>query len=58
MNTYSVRIAFTDGIYENTVHAYTQEQAYALALQDARMLSPYGTFFGAVINHTVTLKEA
>lgn len=43
---FEVTINFTDGTYRNKVFAATAGKAFRLALMDARMGSPFGTFFG------------
>nr|WP_315249250.1 hypothetical protein [uncultured Duganella sp.] len=44
---FDVQIKFTDGTYRNKVAAANADKAFGLALIDARMGSPFGTFFGA-----------
>lgn len=45
---YSVTIFFTDGTYEGEVEARDSAMALRLAMQDARMGSSTGAFFGEV----------
>lgn len=45
---FAVKIDFTDGTYQNKVRASCPTAAKALALQDARMVSVCGAFYGAV----------
>jgi hypothetical protein len=47
---YDVTIHFVDGMYSSSVQAISKRQAEHLALIDARMGSPGGTFFGRVIS--------
>lgn len=54
MNRYRVEIVFTDGTYRRNVQAETPEQAYSLALPDARMASTNPTFYGKVLSHSET----
>lgn len=50
---FAVSIKFTDGEYTNKVTAANEERAFGLALTDARMGSPFGSFFGKVLSHDV-----
>lgn len=47
-------ITFTDGVYREVVFTKTKERAYEMALQDARMASPYRAFYGEVVSWSVT----
>lgn len=47
---YAVKITFTDGVYENFATTMSEKRAIDLALTDARMGSPFGTFMGAVLS--------
>ncbi|MDQ1921684.1 hypothetical protein [Massilia pseudoviolaceinigra] len=50
---FAVSIKFADGDYTNHVTAATEERALGLALTDARMGSPFGSFFGKVLSSNV-----
>lgn len=49
MAKFKVTIWFTDGKYERDAIASNSVNAYNLALIDARMASPYHTFYGDVV---------
>lgn len=46
---FEVTIWFRDGTYMNKVTASNSVEAYTLALFDARLASPFGTFYGDVV---------
>lgn len=46
---FKVTIWFTDGTYTNEAEAPDSVEAYTLALWDARLASPHGTFYGDVV---------
>lgn len=50
VQTFAVKIVFTDGVYERNVKAATWESARHMALVDARMAHPAGSFYGAVLS--------
>lgn len=52
-SVFDVRIKFTDGTYRNQVAAANAGKALGLALTDARMGSPFGTFFGAWVGFLI-----
>lgn len=54
MAKWEVVITFTDGVYREVVFTSTKERAYQMALQDARMASRYGAFYGEVMEWSVT----
>jgi hypothetical protein len=55
---WEVRIQFTDGrVYENIVTTETKTHAFKLALIDARMGSPFGTFHAPVSSWEATVVE-
>jgi hypothetical protein len=55
---WEVRIQFTDGrVYENIVTTETNTHAFKLALIDARMGSPFGTFHAPVQSWEATVVE-
>lgn len=54
MAKWEVLITFTDGVYREVVFTSTRERAYQMALQDARMGSPGGAFYGEVVTWSVT----
>jgi ABC-type thiamin/hydroxymethylpyrimidine transport system permease subunit len=54
MARWEVLITFTDGIYRELVFTSTKERAYQMALQDARMGSSSGAFYGEVVSWSVT----
>lgn len=45
---FTVRITFPNGVYEVAARASTAKRAFDLALVDARMGSPFGTYDGPV----------
>lgn len=47
---FSVKLVFADGVYIGFVWAYTEARAFALAISDARMASPYSTFRGKLLH--------
>ena len=49
MAKFKVTIWFRDGVYCNHVAAVDSVRAYDLAMVDARMASPCGTFYGDVV---------
>lgn len=49
MAKFKVTIWFRDGKYENNATASDSVEAYTLALFDARLASPFGTFYGDVV---------
>lgn len=49
MAEFEVTVWFTDGTYRNTVVASDSLRAYELALVDARMGSPMGSFYGSIV---------
>lgn len=51
---WDVIIEFKDGAYSGQVRATTQEGAYSLALQDARMASTNPTYAGPVVAKFIT----
>ena len=57
MARYLVKIIFTDGQSAANVTAASEQRAYSLALIDARMGNPSGTFYGKAISHTVELAQ-
>lgn len=46
---FRVKVTFSDGTYNNCVVAENQEVAIRLAVQDARMASPAGSFYGRLL---------
>jgi len=54
---FDVTVRFEDGIYRNKVRARNKGVAHAMALTDARMGSPFGTFFGKELGHLVELAK-
>lgn len=57
MKTYNVTIDFDDGQYRIQVQAWSEWQAYQIALQDARMASPAPIFNGKVIGYEVSARR-
>lgn len=51
---WDVVIEFKDGAYSSPVYASTEESAYQLALQDARMCSTNPTYAGPVVAKFIT----
>ena len=47
---FRVKVAFSDGVYNNRVVAESREVAIRLSIQDARMYSPAGSFYGDFIS--------
>lgn len=54
---YLVQIQFEDGEFEAAVKTTSAQQAYHMALIDARMGNRAGTFFLKEVGHTVDLIE-
>ncbi|UQV43404.1 hypothetical protein KIV45_15645 [Janthinobacterium lividum] len=54
---FDVTVRFEDGTYRNKVRARNKGVAHAMALTDARMGSPFGTFFGKELGHMVELAK-
>ena len=54
---FDVMIRFTDGTYRNKVRARNTSVAHAMALTDARMASPFNTFYGKELGHLVELAK-
>lgn len=46
---FRVKVTFSDGTYNNCVVAESEDTAIRLAIQDARMYSPAGSFFGKLL---------
>ena len=56
---YEVTIDFADGQYSGGVTASTEDRALNLALTDARMGSPRGSFFGKLHSmHALKIAKA
>lgn len=55
---FDVKITFTDGVYQNKVSAYSADQAKLLAVIDARMASPFRTFYGALVSQDASEVQA
>lgn len=49
MAKFKVTIWFTDGKYEREVIAPFSDTAYVMAQYDARLASPFNTFYGDVV---------
>lgn len=47
---FRVTAVFTDGTYNNRVVAEDEATAKRLAIQDARMASPFGSYYGALVS--------
>ncbi len=50
MTTFAISIQFTDGQYRGRATAESEERALHMALVDARMGSPFETFYGTVLS--------
>ncbi len=48
-----VKVVFSDGTYTNKCVAETSERAINLAIIDARMVTPYGSYRGKVLSTEV-----
>lgn len=52
MTRYAVSLEFTDGQHRVFATASSEAQAIHLAVLDARMASPAGSFFGALLKQS------
>lgn len=54
LTRFLVTLKFTDGESKRIAWGRDAEQAAGLALTDARMGSPQGTFYGKLLHHEAT----